>query len=79
MEHLSVNLNKGSINDFLAFFPSNKRTAKMLDAHFHSAGLPQVSDRLTKHQTAAAKEALAQELKERFHAEETTKQVCSFV
>jgi len=79
MEHLAVNLKKGGIKDFLAFLPSNKRNAKTLDAHFRGAGLPQVSDWFTKRQTAAAKEALAQELKERFHAEETNEQVRSFV
>lgn len=79
MEHLAVNLKKGGIKDFLAFFPSNKRNAKTFDAHFRGAGLPQVSDWFMKRQTAAAKEALAQELKERFHAEETNEQIIEVV
>jgi hypothetical protein len=79
MEHFAANLKKGGIKDLLAFFPSNKRNAKALDAHFRDAGLPQVSDWFMKRQTVAAKEALAQELKERLHAEETNDQVHSSV
>lgn len=79
MEHLAANLKKGGIKDFLAFFPPNKRNAKVFDAHFRGAGLPQVSDWFVKRQTAAAKEALAQELKERLNAEETNDQARSLI
>lgn len=79
MEHLAINLKKGGIKDLLAFFPSNKRNAKALDTHFREASLPQISDWFIKRQAVAAKEALAQELKERLLAEETNDQVKSSV
>ncbi|KAH9162994.1 hypothetical protein EDB89DRAFT_1912971, partial [Lactarius sanguifluus] len=52
MDHLAGALKKGGIKDLLVFFPPNKRTDSVLDAHFRGAGLSQVVDWWTRKQNA---------------------------
>lgn len=77
MEHLSATLKRGGIKDLLAFFPPNKRTAKSLEEHFKTEGLPQVAEWWAKKQYAVVKESLVKELTELCEREEPTEQVIS--
>ncbi|CAE6527480.1 unnamed protein product [Rhizoctonia solani] len=70
MEHLSGLLKKGGIKDLLLFFPTPKRTADNLLAHFKDAGLPQISEWYTKKQSSALKNQLIAKLKEMCENEE---------
>ncbi|EGO00197.1 hypothetical protein SERLA73DRAFT_135911 [Serpula lacrymans var. lacrymans S7.3] len=64
MDHLSGTLKRGGIKDILAFFPPNRRSAKLLDEHFKKEGLPQVAEWYAKKQYAVVKEGIVSELKE---------------
>ena len=64
MDHLAGTLKKGGIKDLLIFFPPNRRTDANLDAHFRSAGLPQVADWWTRKRNALTKEDIAKAVKE---------------
>lgn len=77
MEHLSATLKRGGVKDLLGFFPENKRSAKNLDAHFKSAGLPQVAEWYAKKQSAVAKEGIMLKVKEMCEAEDSIEDVCS--
>ncbi|KAI0000425.1 ARM repeat-containing protein [Russula vinacea] len=63
MDHLAAALKKGGIKDLITFFPPNRRTNAVLDAHFRGAGLPQVADWWTRKQNAvvAAVHAVVEE------------------
>ena len=64
MDHVAGALKKGGIKDLLIFFPPNKRSDVLLDAHFRSAGLPQVADWWTRKQNARIKEEITKAIKE---------------
>ena len=64
MDHLAALLKKGGIKDLLIFFPPNRRTDAVLDAHFRGAGLPQVADWWTRKQNAVIKEEIVKAIKE---------------
>jgi len=64
MDHVAGALKKGGIKDLLIFFPPNKRSDTLLDAHFRSAGLPQVADWWTRKQNARIKEEITKSIKE---------------
>ena len=64
MDHVAGALKKGGIKDLLIFFPPNKRSDSVLDAHFRSAGLPQVADWWTRKQNARIKEEITKAIKE---------------
>lgn len=64
MDHLAGMLKKGGIKDLLIFFPPNRRTDSVLDAHFRGAGLSQVVDWWTRKQNALIKEDIAKAIKE---------------
>ncbi|KAF8322110.1 ARM repeat-containing protein [Clavulina sp. PMI_390] len=79
MDQLALNLKKSGIKDLLAFFPANKRNARTLDAHFRSAGMPQVADWFAKRQAAIAKEVVLRDLKEHLEAEDSNEQIIEFL
>jgi hypothetical protein len=64
MDHVAGALKKGGIKDLLIFFPPNKRSDTVLDAHFRGAGLPQVADWWTRKQNARIKEDITKAIKE---------------
>lgn len=64
VDHLAGALKKGGIKDLLIFFPPNKRSDALLDAHFRSAGLPQVADWWTRKQNARIKEDITKAIKD---------------
>ena len=64
MDHVAGALKKGGIKDLLIFFPPNKRSDTVLDAHFRAAGLPQVADWWTRKQNARIKEDITKAIKE---------------
>ena len=64
MDHLAGALKKGGIKDLLSFFPPNRRTDSVLDAHFRGAGLSQIADWWTRKQNAVIKEDIAKAIKE---------------
>jgi hypothetical protein len=64
VDHLAGALKKGGIKDLLVFFPPNKRSDAVLDAHFRGAGLPQVADWWTRKQNARIKEDITKAIKE---------------
>jgi hypothetical protein len=64
VDHLAGALKKGGIKDLLIFFPPNKRSDAVLDAHFRSAGLPQVADWWTRKQNARIKEDVTKAIKD---------------
>jgi hypothetical protein len=64
VDHLAGALKKGGIKDLLIFFPPNKRSDAVLDAHFRSAGLPQVADWWTRKQNARIKEDITKAIKD---------------
>ena len=64
MDHVAGALKKGGIKDLLIFFPPNKRSDTVLDAHFRTAGLPQVADWWTRKQNARIKEDITKAIKE---------------
>jgi hypothetical protein len=70
MDHLAAALKKGGIKDLLIFFPPNRRTDTILDAHFRGAGLPQVADWWTRKQNALIKEEISKAIKDSFERED---------
>src|SRR5882757_6824999 len=64
MDHLAGMLKRGGIRDLHVFFPTNKRSDSVLDAHFRGAGLPQVADWWTRKQNARIKEEVTKAIKE---------------
>jgi len=70
IEQVNATLKKGNIRDILLFFPANKRSPKMLDAHFREANLPQVADWYVKKQNAVTKETIIREMKEMLEQDE---------
>jgi hypothetical protein len=70
MDHLAAALKKGGIKDLLIFFPPNRRSDAVLDAHFRSAGLPQVADWWTRKRNAVVKEDIAKAVKEALERED---------
>ncbi len=64
MDHLASALKKGGIKDLPTFFPPNRRSDSIIDAHFRGAGLPQVADWWTRKQNAIIKEEVAKAVKE---------------
>jgi hypothetical protein len=64
VDHLAGALKKGGIKDLLVFFPPNKRSDTVLDAHFRGAGLPQVADWWTRKQNARTKEDITKAIKD---------------
>jgi hypothetical protein len=82
MDHLAATLKKGGIKDLLSFFPPNRRSDPILDAHFRSAGLPQVADWWTRKQNALIKEDIAKAIKEALEREDEPSDVrtsCPFL
>ncbi|KAI0268643.1 eIF4-gamma/eIF5/eIF2-epsilon-domain-containing protein [Gloeopeniophorella convolvens] len=79
MEHLAGALKKGGIKDLLAFFPPNRRTAPVLDAHFRGAGLPQVADWWTRKQNALIREEIGKSIKEALDREDQSADVVTAV
>ena len=78
MDHLAGALKKGGIKDLLIFFPPNRRSDSVLDAHFRGAGLPQVADWWTRKQNALIKEEITKAIKEAFEREDQPSDVCAF-
>jgi hypothetical protein len=70
MDHLAGALKKGGIKDLLSFFPLNKRSDSVLDAHFRGAGLSQVADWWTRKQNAVIREDIAKAIKESIEHED---------
>jgi len=70
MDHLAGALKKGGIKNLLSFFPPNRRSDSVLDAHFRGAGLSQVADWWTRKQNAVIKEDIAKAIKESFEHED---------
>jgi len=69
MDHLAAALKKGGIKDLLVFFPPNRRSDAVIDAHFRGAGLPQVADWWTRKQNALIKEEVGKAVKEALERE----------
>ena len=69
MDHLTSTLKKGGIKDLLTFFPPNRRSDPIIDAHFRGAGLPQVADWWTRKQNALIKEDIGKAVKDAFERE----------
>jgi hypothetical protein len=69
MDHLTSTLKKGGIKDLLMFFPPNRRSDAIIDAHFRGAGLPQVADWWTRKQNALIKEDIGKAVKDAFERE----------
>lgn len=78
MDHLAGALKKGGIKDLLSFFPPNRRSDSVLDAHFRGAGLAQVADWWTRKQNAVIKEDIAKAIKESFEHEDQPSDVRVF-
>lgn len=78
MDHLAGALKKGGIKDLLSFFPPNRRSDSVLDAHFRGAGLAQVADWWTRKQNAVIKEDIAKAIKESFEHEDQPSDVRGF-
>jgi hypothetical protein len=78
MDYLAGTLKKGGIKDLLAFFPPNRRSDAILDAHFRGAGLPQVADWWTRKQNALIKEDIGKAVKEAFEREDQPSDVRLF-
>ena len=70
MDHLAATLKKGGIKDLQSFFPPNRRSDTILDAHFRGAGIPQVADWWTRKQNALIKEDIGKAVKDAFEREE---------
>jgi len=79
MDHLSSTLKRGGVKDLLVFMPVNRRSPKILEAHFREAGMPQVSDWFAKRQHVIAKEVIVRELKEMCEAEEPPPNIIEFI
>lgn len=70
MDHLAATLKKGGIKDLQSFFPANRRSDAILDAHFRGAGLPQVADWWTRKQNALIKEDISKAVKDALERED---------
>jgi len=70
MDHLAGTLKRGGIRDLHVFFPTNKRSDSVLDAHFRGAGLSQIADWWTRKQNALIKEDIASAIKESLERED---------
>ena len=70
MDHLAATLKKGGIKNLLIFFPPKWRSDAVLDAHFRSTGLLQVTDWWTRKQNAVIKEDIAKAVKEALECED---------
>jgi hypothetical protein len=70
MDHVASALKKGGIKDLLTFFPPNRRSDPIIDAHFRGAGLPQVAEWWTRKQNALIKEDITKTIKEAFERED---------
>jgi hypothetical protein len=79
MDHLTSMLKKGGIKDLLMFFPPNRRSDAIIDAHFRGAGLPQVADWWTRKQNALIKEEIAKAVKDAFEREDQPSDVRPFL
>jgi len=79
MDHLTSMLKKGGIKDLLMFFPPNRRSDAIIDAHFRGAGLPQVADWWTRKQNALIKEEIAKAVKDAFEREDQPSDVVAAV
>jgi hypothetical protein len=79
MDHLTSMLKKGGIKDLLTFFPPNRRSDAIIDAHFRGAGLPQVADWWTRKQNALIKEEIAKAVKDAFEREDQPSDVRPFL
>lgn len=75
MDHLAGALKKGGIKDLFTFFPPNRRSDTVLDAHFRSAGLPQVADWWTRKRNALIKEDIAKAVKDALEREDQSSDV----
>jgi len=78
MDHLAGALKKRGIKDLLIFFQPNRRSDAILDAHFRSAGLPQVADWWTRKQNAVIKEDIGKAVKEALEREDQPSDVRHF-
>ncbi|KAF8482729.1 armadillo-type protein [Russula ochroleuca] len=79
MDHVAAALKKGGIKDLLIFFPPNRRSDSVLDAHFRGAGLPQVADWWTRKQNAVIKEEIAKAIKDSLEREDQPSDVVAAV
>lgn len=78
MDHLAATLKKGGIKDLQPFFPTNRRSDAILDAHFRGAGLPQVADWWTRKQNALIKEDISKAVKDALEREDQATDVRRF-
>ena len=78
MDHVAATLKKGGIKDLHSFFPANRRSDAVLDAHFRGAGLPQVADWWTRKQNALIKEDIGKAVKDAFEREDQPTDVRPF-
>jgi len=78
MDHLAATLKKGGIKDLQSFFPANRRSDAILDAHFRGAGLPQVADWWTRKQHALIKEDIGKAVKDSLEREDQAPDVRRF-
>jgi len=79
MDHLAATLKKGGIKDLQSFFPANRRSDAILDAHFRGAGLPQVADWWTRKQNALIKEDIGKAVKDALEREDQDTDVVAAV
>ena len=79
MDHLAATLKKGGIKDLQSFFPANRRSDAILDAHFRGAGIPQVADWWTRKQNALIKEDIGKAVKDAIEREDQPSDVCRFL
>ena len=70
MDHVAAALKKGGIKNLPTFFPPNRRSDVVIDAHFRGAGLPQVADWWTRKQNAVIKEDIVKAVKESLERED---------
>ena len=78
MDHLAATLKKGGIKDLQSFFPANRRSDAVLDAHFRGAGLPQIADWWTRKQNALIKEDISKAVKDAIEREDQATDVRRF-
>jgi len=78
MDHLAATLKKGGIKDLQSFFPANRRSDAILDAHFRGAGIPQVADWWTRKQNALIKEDIGKAVKDAIEREDQPSDVRRF-
>lgn len=79
MDHLAATLKKGGIKDLQSFFPANRRSDTILDAHFRGAGIPQVADWWTRKQNALIKEDIGKAVKDAIEREDQPSDVRRFL